>query len=150
MRKVSRSALVPYSVSKMYALVADVESYPAFLPWCNDAVVNLREGDTVEGTLELHRGGLSKHFRTRNVLTENESISMDLVNGPFKALTGGWRFQALGEDGCKVMLDLEFEFENRMTEMVLGRFFEDACNSLVDAFVQRAALMYGPGRGGDA
>ena len=150
MRKVSRSALVPYSVAKMYALVADVESYPSFLPWCNDAVVNLRDGDTVEGTLELHRGGLSKHFRTRNVLTENESISMDLVNGPFKALTGGWRFQALGDDGCKVMLDLEFEFENRMTEMVLGRFFEDACNSLVDAFVQRAGLMYGPGRGGSA
>lgn len=141
---------MPYSVEKMYALVADVESYPSFLPWCNDAVVNLRDGDIVEGTLELHRGGLSKHFRTRNVLTENESISMDLVNGPFRELTGGWRFQALGEDGCKVMLDLEFEFENRMTEMVLGRFFEDACNSLVDAFVKRAALTYGPGRGGSA
>jgi ribosome-associated toxin RatA of RatAB toxin-antitoxin module len=132
----------------MYALVADVESYPAFLPWCNDAVVNLRDGDIVEGTLELHRGGLSKHFRTRNVLTENESISMDLVSGPFRTLSGGWRFQALGENGSKVMLELEFEFENKMTEMVLGRFFEDACNSLVDAFVQRAGLMYGKDRGG--
>ena len=150
MRKVSRSALVPYSVGKMYALVADVESYPSFLPWCNDAVVNLREGDTVEGTLELHRGGLSKHFRTRNVLTENESISMDLVSGPFRALTGGWRFQALGEDGCKVMLELEFEFENKMTDMVLGRFFEDTCNSLVDEFVQRAPLIYGSDRGDNA
>ena len=145
MRKVSRSALVPYSVGKMYALVADVESYPDFLPWCNDAVVNLRDGDIVEGTLELHRGGLSKHFRTRNVLTRNESISMDLVSGPFKTLTGGWAFQALGEDGCKVMLDLQFEFENTLTDKVLGRFFEDTCNSLVDAFVRRAMLMYGPG-----
>lgn len=149
MRKVSRSALVPFSIDKMYTLVADVESYPAFLPWCNDAVVNLREGEIVEGTLELHRGGLSRHFRTRNVLKTNESISMDLVSGPFKALTGGWRFEALGEDGCKVMLDLEFEFENRMTDMLLGRFFEDTCNSLVDAFVQRATLIYGSGQVGD-
>lgn len=149
MRKVSRSALVPYSVGKMYALVADVESYPAFLPWCNEAVVNLRDGEIVEGTLELHRGGLSKHFRTRNVLKRNESISMDLVSGPFRTLTGGWRFEALGDDGCKVMLDLEFEFENTLTDRVLGRFFEDTCNSLVDAFVRRATLLYGPGYAGD-
>ena len=149
MRKVSRSALVPYSVGKMYVLVADVESYPSFLPWCNDAVVNLRDGEVVEGTVEFHRGGLSKHFRTRNVLKPYESISMDLVSGPFRTLTGGWTFEALGQHGCKVKLDLEFEFESRLTDRVLGRFFEDTCNSLVDAFVQRATLLYGADRGGD-
>lgn len=148
MRKISRSALVPYSVGEMYSLVADFESYPSFLPWCNDARIVVRDGDTVEGTLEMHRGGLSRHFTTRNVLTIDESISMDLINGPFRTLTGGWRFLALGDAGSKVMLDLEFEFENRMTDKILGRFFENTCNSLVDAFVQRASLIYGPGRGG--
>ena len=150
MHKVSRSALVPYTVSQMYALVADFESYPSFLPWCSDATINLRDGEVVEGTLEMHRGGLSKHFRTRNVLREDEFISMDLVYGPFKTLTGGWKFKALGEDGCKVSLDLEFEFESKMLDRILGRFFEHSCNSLVDAFVKRATLMYGPpGRGRD-
>jgi ribosome-associated toxin RatA of RatAB toxin-antitoxin module len=142
---VNRSVLVPYSVSQMYTLVADFESYPTFVPWCNDAVINLRDGEVVEGTLEMHRGGLSKHFRTRNILRENEFISMDLVNGPFRTLAGGWKFRALGEDGCKVMLELEFEFESKMLDRVLGRFFEKSCNSLVDAFVQRASLIYGPG-----
>lgn len=145
MHHVNRSVLVPYSVSQMYALVADFESYPTFVPWCNDAAINLRDGEVVEGTLEMHRGGLSKHFRTRNILRENEFISMDLVNGPFRTLAGGWKFQALGEDGCKVMLELEFEFESKMLDRVLGRFFENSCNSLVDAFVQRASLIYGPG-----
>jgi putative ubiquitin-RnfH superfamily antitoxin RatB of RatAB toxin-antitoxin module len=82
MRKVSRSALVPYSAEQMYALVKDVESYPAFLPWCNDAEVHIRGEDFIEASLELHRGRISKKFRTRNQLKENEWLGIELVGGP--------------------------------------------------------------------
>lgn len=142
MRKVLRSALVPYSAAQMYALVKDVEAYPSFLPWCNDAEVHVREESYIEASLELHRGRISKKFRTRNALVENESLGIALVGGPFKHMSGGWTFQQLGKTGCKVELDLEFEFESRAVDVIFGRFFEHTCNSLVDSFTQRAAKIY--------
>jgi len=143
MRKVNRSALVPYSAEDMFALVADVESYPRFLPWCRDVEVHSREGDTVEVTLELHRGKLSRRFRTRNTMTPSERMNLDLVGGPFRHLSGGWRFQQLGEAGSKVSLHLDFEFDSRMLDMMIGAYFEDICNKLVDAFTKRASEVYG-------
>ena len=65
MRRVSRSALVPYSAEQMYVLVEDVESYPDFLPWCGDAVLHWRDGDVLEGSVEMHLAGLRRSFRTR-------------------------------------------------------------------------------------
>jgi len=143
MRKVSRSALVPYSAAQMYALVKDVEAYPTFLPWCHDAEVHVRRPDFIEASLELHRRGISKRFRTRNALQQDVALGIELVGGPFRRLSGGWRFEQLGEAGSKVSLELEFEFDSRATDIVFGRFFENTCNSLVDSFTQRAAAMYG-------
>lgn len=143
MRRVSRSALVPYSADDMYELVEDVDSYPEFLPWCNDVEVHFREGDVVEASLELHRGTLSKRFRTRNEMQPKESMQLSLVGGPFRHLKGEWRFKPLGDAGSKVSLDLEFEFESRALDLLVGAFFEDACNSLVDAFTERATVVFG-------
>ena len=142
MRKVNRSALVPYSAAQMYALVKDVEAYPSFLPWCRDAEVHVREAGFIEASLELHRGKISKRFRTRNVLREGEFLGIELVGGPFRHMSGGWTFRQLGDAGCKVKLSLEFEFESRATDVIFGRFFEHTCNTLVDSFTQRAASIY--------
>lgn len=139
----SRSALVPYRAEEMYQLVDDVEAYAEFLPWCNRSEVLSRTDDTVEATLELHKGAVSKSFTTRNALKADEAIEIELLGGPFRHLSGGWTFQPLGEEGSKVSLQLEFEFESRMVDMLFGAFFEETCNSLVDAFTRRAADVYG-------
>ncbi len=127
----------------MFRLVDDVDSYSGFLPWCNRSEVLSRTDDTVEATLELHKGAVSKTFTTRNTLRENESIELELLGGPFRHLAGGWTFQSLGEAGSKVSLQLEFEFESRLVDLMFGAFFEETCNSLVDAFTRRAAEIYG-------
>ena len=143
MRKVSRSALVPYSADQMYALVEDVESYPLFLPWCTGATLHARDAGTLEATLELQRGSIRKSFRTRNTLNPGSSMKIELVDGPFRYLEGLWRFEQLGSDGSKVELNLEFEFESRITDSLFGPFFEDTCSSLVDSFTQQAGKIYG-------
>lgn len=143
MRKVSKSALVPYSAREMFVLVDDIDAYPEFLPWCNDAEVHSRVDDTVEATLELHKGAVSKHFTTRNTNVPYESIDIELVGGPFQHLAGGWVFKALGDEGCKVSLELEFEFSSLIVDMMFGTFFEDTCSSLVAAFTRRAAEVFG-------
>ena len=147
MRSVHRNALVPHSADEMFALVEHVEAYPEFLPWCNAVEVHLRETNIIEATLEMHRGAVSKHFRTRNTSIPGEKMDIELVNGPFSALAGGWRFRQLGDAGCKVILEMEFEFSSRAIDVVLGAFFESTCNSLVDAFVQRARQVYGDSDG---
>ena len=143
MRSVNRSALVPYSPAEMFGLVDDVESYPEFLPWCNDATVHARDEDVVEATLELHKGSMSNHFTTRNTLHRPDAIDLALIGGPFRHLEGGWRFQALEEAGCKVSLQLDFQFESMVVDLMFGHFFEETCNSLVDAFTRRAQVIYG-------
>ena len=127
----------------MFVLIDDVEAYPEFLPWCNDTEVHKRTDDVVDATLELHKGALSNHFTTRNTRREFESIEIALIGGPFRRLAGGWQFTEIGEEGCKVTLQLEFEFENKLIDMMFGAFFEDTCNSLVDAFTKRAQVVFG-------
>ncbi len=144
MRKVNRTALVPYAAREMFRLVDDIESYPEFLPWCNAASVEQRDGNTVVATLELRKGAVSRQFTTRNTSKEFSRIDLALVGGPFKRLSGGWRFRDVGENGCEVGLELEFAFDNFLMDMMFGAFFEDTCNSLVDAFVHRATQVYGP------
>ena len=143
MRKVDRSALVPYKAQEMFNLVDDVAAYPSFLPWCKSAEVHSRSEDIVEATLELQKGAVSKTFTTRNSRRKFASIDLSLVGGPFKHLGGGWHFKDLGDDGCRVSLQLEFEFESRLVDLMFGSFFEETCNSLVDAFSNRAASVYG-------
>jgi ribosome-associated toxin RatA of RatAB toxin-antitoxin module len=127
----------------MYQLVGDVGAYSEFLPWCNRSEILSRDGDTVEASLELHKGSVSKSFTTRNTHHLDQAIDLSLIGGPFRHLEGGWRFEPLGEEGCKVSLELDFEFESRMVDMLFGSFFEDTCNSLVDAFTTRAADVFG-------
>lgn len=143
MRRVDRSALVPYSAQEMFLLVADVEAYPSFLPWCSDVEVHSREANVVEVTLELHRGRISRRFRTRNTMTPYERMDLALVGGPFRHLAGGWGFQQLGELGSKVTLGMDFEFDSRALDILIGGYFEETCNKLVDAFTQRATVVYG-------
>jgi ribosome-associated toxin RatA of RatAB toxin-antitoxin module len=126
----------------MYELVKDVESYPSFLPWCAGAEVHTRGNDFIEASLELQRGRISKRFRTRNHFVANEWLGIELVGGPFRHMSGGWTFEPLGDAGCKVLLVLEFAFENRATDVILGRFFEHTCNALVDSFTKRASEIY--------
>lgn len=143
MRKVSRSALIPYSADQMYALVEDFLAYPEFLPWCTGATLHFRDGDTIEASLQLQRSGVKKSFRTRNTLQPGVAMGIALVGGPFRHLAGGWLFEQLGDDGSKVSLQLDFEFENRVTDTLFGRYFETTCNSLIDSFTQRAHKIYG-------
>lgn len=143
MRYVKRSALVPYSAREMFVLVDDVETYPEFLPWCKSSDVLERSDDVVKATLELQKGAVSNKFTTRNARNEFESIDITLVGGPFRHLQGGWTFSDLGEEGSKVALNLDFEFESMLVDMMFGAFFEETCNSMVDAFTRRAAVIFG-------
>lgn len=143
MREVTRSALVPFSALQMFDLVADVERYPEFLPWCASAEVLEREGEHVTARLALSRGGADARFTTRNRLVSGEYLEIHLVEGPFTALDGRWDFRPIGKAGSRVELQIRFETRNSLAGLVLGPAFEAICNQLVDAFGRRAREVYG-------
>jgi ribosome-associated toxin RatA of RatAB toxin-antitoxin module len=142
MRQVERSAIVPYPAAAMFDLVADVESYPRFLPGCAAAHLRSLDSGAVVATLVIERGPLRTRFTTQNVLTRPERIAMELVSGPFSELSGAWTFRPLGEQGCRVSLGLRFAFDSRLKDLLLGPAFELLCGDLVDAFVRRAAAVH--------
>ena len=142
MREIHRSALIPYPAEEMFRLVNDVESYPHFLPWCRDARIKTINDTTIEAELEFAKSGLHRRFATCNHLEPGKAIRMELVRGPFRELSGCWRFQQLGLGGSKVILDLRFQFASRLLEAVFAPIFSEVMNSLVDAFVERAHRLH--------
>jgi len=140
---IRKSALVPYTAEQMYGLVDDIDAYSEFLPWCRSSRELSRSDDEVRASIEIAHSGLHKSFTTVNRLQYGKMIEMRLVEGPFKHLEGYWRFDGLGEEGCRVSLDMEFEFSNRLLGMTVGPLFTQIANSLVDAFIKRAKEIHG-------
>lgn len=143
MPEIVKSAMVPYTVERMYALVADVQSYPQFVPWVKSARVLESGSGFVIGGVELQRFGFRETFTTRTLLDPPRQITLTLVEGPFESFLGEWTFDPLGESGCKVSLRVRFEFKAPLLGLLLSRSFEQSCNELVDAFVLRSRALYG-------
>ncbi len=135
---VDRSAIVPHSAETLYAMVADIEAYPEFLPWCTGTEIIERSGERVVATLHVSFGGIRQRFTTENRNLPGRAIVMALVSGPFLHLSGTWRFEALGENAAKVSLHLEYQLASRLLERVAGPVFGHIANTFVDAFVKRA------------
>jgi len=140
---IRKSLLVPYGADEMYRLVADIESYGDFLPWCSGARVLSHEPGTVTARIDIAYRGVNKSFTTRNTLEPGQRMHLQLVDGPFDRLVGDWVFEALDESACKVSLELEFEFANRLVALVVGPVFESIARSLGDSFHARAVALYG-------
>jgi len=140
---IHKSALVAYGTGEMYALVADIESYGKFLPWCGGARIVTRDDNGVTAAIDIAYQGVRKTFTTRNRLEPGRAMEMQLVDGPFKSLHGYWRFEELDDKACKVSLNLEFEFASRLIAFAVGPVFSNIANSLVDSFHRRAEEIYG-------
>jgi ribosome-associated toxin RatA of RatAB toxin-antitoxin module len=133
----------------MYALVVDIPSYPRFLPWCEKAEVLEHHESGMTAKLHLAYGGLSHAFTTRNTHLADSGVTVSLVDGPFSVLDGSWRFLPLTLPGpqpgpaCKIEFELRYAFSSRPLEMVVSPVFDKVANTFVDAFVKRAAQVYG-------
>lgn len=142
MKQIARSAIVEHSAAEMYALVEDIESYPAFLPWCAGAQVHQRTVNETKATLTVTAGGLRHSFTTLNKNRPGESIDMRLVEGPFRRFHGQWRFVPLGSHACRIEFVLQYEFAGRTLGRLLAPLFDRISDTMVDAFVRRAQAVH--------
>jgi ribosome-associated toxin RatA of RatAB toxin-antitoxin module len=143
MTAIQKSALVRFPAGAMFDLVNDIERYPEFLPWCRASRVLSRSSEWVEAELDISRSGFNKSFATRNRLKPGEEVHMTLLRGPFESLEGVWTFTPLREDASKISLDLRFELSGALASLAFGAVFNQICNTMVNAFSERAKQLYG-------
>ena len=141
--QIHRHALVRYTPEQMFDLVNDVEAYPRRFPWCLGAHVIERDDQHLVARLDLRFAGVTQHFSTCNTLDRPHSIRMHFVDGPFDWLHGVWSFTPLGDAGCKVALDLDFEVSNKLTGFAFGLGFKKLADRMVDDFSAEAKRVYG-------
>ena len=138
MASIEKSVLVRHSAASMYALVADIDAYPQFLPWCGGSRVLERDGDRVTAEIVIDFHGLKQSFTTVNEQHPVDRIDLHLVRGPFSNLEGSWGFAALADDACRVSLTLDYAFDNFLLRGIVGPVFQQIATTMVDSFVKRA------------
>ncbi len=142
----SETKFLPYSAQQMYELVADVGSYPKFLPWCAAARIRREtpQGDSVvmEADLVISFKVFRERFGSRVVLwPETRKIDTEYIDGPFRYMKSNWAFED-AEGGCNVTFFVDFEFKNAILQGIIGVVFNEAMQRVVRAFERRARDLY--------
>ena len=138
---------LPYPADDMLGLVANIERYPDFIPWCRSMRILSREMRDGKEIVTAEMGISFKVYRERftSEVTSDRAartISIRYLDGPFRYLNNDWAFEET-EDGCIVDFFIDFEFKSRTLQMLIGLVFEEAVRRMIGAFEARARVLYG-------
>lgn len=140
---------LPYPPEKMFELVADVERYPEFLPWCVGCRIIGREGNVIRADLMVGFKMVREKFTSQVTLTRPGRIDVEYQRGPFRYLNNHWKFIPK-DGGCVIDFFIDFEFRSRMLQGLIGPLFNEAVRRMVSAFETRAKKLYGEPSGSPA
>jgi len=140
----SETRVLPYTPEQVFDLVADVERYPEFLPWCLACRIRKRESSTsLIADLAVGFKMVREQFTSRVTLDPKRAITVEYLSGPFEHLRNSWTFSP-APAGTSVDFFLSFEFKSKLLQSLIGVLFEEAVKRMVAAFETRAARLYGP------
>lgn len=134
---------LPFSPEQLFDLVAGVDQYPEFLPWCVASRITVREEDAFHADLVIGYKMIREKFTSRVELDRPGYIHVRYLSGPMKYLSNEWRFQDNGDGSTTIDFYVDFEFKNRMLERLMGVFFNEIVRRMVTAFEVRAKELYG-------
>ncbi|MCA8929400.1 MAG: type II toxin-antitoxin system RatA family toxin [Alphaproteobacteria bacterium] len=134
---------LPYRPEQLYALVADVERYPEFLPWCTACRITSRNGHVITADLIIGFKMIRERFTSRVTLSPEERIDVEYTSGPLRYLNNHWRFEP-APGGCVIDFHIDFEFKSRLFQRLAGVVFNEAVRRMVAAFEARAKVLYRP------
>ena len=135
---------LPFSQQQLFDLVADIERYPEFLPWCIACRVTKRESQLIEADLLVGFRMVRERFTSRVTLGGPNRIDVEYLDGPFRYLNNHWIFKPT-EDGCVIDFYIDFEFRSHLLQRLIGPLFNEAVRHMVSAFDNRARTLYGAG-----
>lgn len=135
---------LPYTAEQLFALVADVERYPEFLPWCLSCRILRREENLIYADLIIGYGPIREKFTSKVLLDPTSAIRVEYLHGPLKYLSNKWQFIPNGDGTCTIDFYVDFEFRNPVFQKLMGVFFNEIVRRMVGAFEQRARDLYTP------
>ena len=141
MPRIRVSEVLPFTQEQIYNVVVDVERYPEFLPWCTQTRIFERQENQFMAELTVSFKGIREKFKTIDVLTPYEKVEINLRAGPFKYLASTWDFTPVGAR-TRVDFYIDFSFQSRMKEMLMGPVFTQVSKQMVAAFRKRALTLY--------
>jgi coenzyme Q-binding protein COQ10 len=135
---------LPYRAEQLFDLVADIERYPEFLPWCIAARVRSREGNVIVADLVIGFKMIRERFTSR-VEIDRPALRIDVAykEGPFRYLNNHWIFEPLPDGHCRIDFYVDFEFHSHVLQKLMGVLFNEAVRRMVHAFETRARKLYG-------
>jgi coenzyme Q-binding protein COQ10 len=131
-----------YTPEQLFELVADIERYPEFLPWCVGARIKERQAGLIVADLIIGFRMFRERFTSRVSLDRPRRIDVTYADGPFRYLNNHWTFTA-DVEGCRVGFFVDFEFRSRLLQKVIEVLFSEAVRRMVGAFERRARDLYG-------
>lgn len=134
---------LPYTPEQLFALVAEVEKYPKFLPWCLASRITRREGSAFYADLIIGYKMVREKFHSKVTVRKPDHIHVEYLEGPMKYLSNHWRFIEEQDGSCTIDFFVDFEFKNIVLQNLMGLFFEKAVRKMVEAFEARAEDLYG-------
>ena len=135
---------LPYRPQQLFDLVADIERYPEFLPWCVGARIRSRTEREIVADLMIGFRLIRERFTSRVTLDrERNRIDVTYTEGPFRYLNNHWIFEPDGQGGTVLDFYVDFEFRSIVLQKVIGVFFHEAVRRMVGAFEARAKELYG-------
>ncbi len=133
----------PYTPEQLYTLVADVERYPEFLPWCRAARVFEQDDKKMVAELVISFKHITEQYTSEITLDKPNEIHVKMIRGPFSHLTNDWKFLAREDGGTDIDFSLDFKFKSIILDKLIGAFFTRATHKMVEAFKKRADALYG-------
>ncbi|MBS1075056.1 type II toxin-antitoxin system RatA family toxin [Gluconobacter sp. Dm-73] len=134
--------LIAYTPDQLFDLVADVEKYPQFLPWCVKASIRTQTEQELVADLTIGFGPFRETFTSRVTLERPSRIRVRYEKGPFRYLNNVWTFSP-DPRGCLVDFFVDFEFKSRLLQNAMGVVFNEGVRLMVSAFIKRARDIYG-------
>jgi len=134
--------VLPYTPEQLFALVADIERYPEFLPWCMGARIKERQSNLIVADLIIGFKLFRERFTSRVALDPPGKIDVTYAEGPFRYLNNHWTFTPVAE-GCRIDFFVDFEFKSRLMQKVIEILFSEAVRRMVGAFEKRAGDLCG-------
>lgn len=132
---------LPYAPELLFDLVAGVEKYPEFLPWCLASRITRREGDVFYADLIIGYKLVREKFTSKVTLERPGVISVEYLSGPMRYLSNHWRFIREPDGSCTIDFYVDFEFRNPLLQKLMGAFFNEIVRRMVSAFEARAAAL---------
>ncbi len=149
MPKETKTHICNHNINDLFNLVADVESYPEFLPWCSAARIRKKNADFIVADLVICFKGITETYSSHVNLLKNQEepeIIVKAIDGPFENLDNFWKFKKISENQTEITFEIDFTFKSKILNSLIGSFFKKAYEKMINAFEERANEIYGAGK----